>query len=261
MRLSFTYMAVLAISLTCLGEQTVSAQVGELGPRMQYYDKVFWANDMPGGDSVSNALFRDCCFICDSDTLFLASHADQMVLIDCTILGNGEVKWSRYPSVSDRNYISGLVRNGYDYVIEQDGTSSVELEGLPLADELLKPEPQYATQLKLVASVDYIEPGGNCQVDAVSDAPLPGGFLGWRCDDSRVKLVPSVDGMSCIVYAEEHASPYMALVQSFGLNGVECALNISVGQPVSDMPSVELPVVTVVKKGLFGRLFKRKNDK
>lgn len=259
MRLS-AIAAFLCLTLTANAANTaLGADVCKARP--QFSGCVFSAGNMPDADSCSNAMFRNCRFVCSSDTLFLADHADQMVLIDCDIIGDGMVMWSRFPQPSDRNYQYGLYKDGIDFVIDEGGASTIELEGLELAGEFFKPVPEYATMLSL--SLDTLaDADGRRQfvASAATDCPLPAGFLGWHSSDARVMLFPMDDGTRCRLVTDDK-SVFGVEIGAYGLNGVESAVMLTVrnGEFSVERPVEEMnPVVNGrVKKGFFRRIFKR----
>jgi len=233
-------------------------------PRPQYFDRIFRDDNMPESDSESCAIFRKCRFVCNSDTLFLARHANQMALIDCEILGDCVVMWSRCPQQGDRNYQYALTMNGSDYVIGGDSPVTIELDGLPLAGELMKEEPEHATMMTLSLAGSGHGDGNpetdGCLAVATVDYPLEAGFLGWHSSDDRIGLEPLGDGTVCRILPRGGSS-FGAQIEAYGLNGVEGALYVVVENGAVSLcsdPEVAVELINPQRKGLFKRLFKRR---
>lgn len=273
------HIRVIAAVLCCFTAMpSVHADTVEDGARTLYVNCVFDDSGLPVGAGASDAVFVNCTFRTQSDTLFLAGHANGMVLLNCNVQGNPVLRWSRYPSLADRNYQFGLMVDGSEAVIEENSDVTIELEGLPLADAFLASsidgsflanlaviaglvQPSQATRMELVMSDSVLRHESIVTAQVRTDAPLTDDFVGWHSSDTRVTITPGADVMSCVLsVADCVVEPFDAVISAHGLSGIEAAAMIRVLPDKDDEETVAVQDAADSGKhrGWLGRLFGRR---
>lgn len=269
---------VIAAILCCFTAMPpVFADTAGNGARTLYVNCTFGDGELPLGEGAGNAVFVNCTFNTRSDTLFIAGHANGMVLLNCSVQGDPVLRWSRMPGAADRNYQFGLTANGREAVIEEGSDVTIELEGLPLADAFLASssdgsflanlaviaglvQPAEATRMELVMSDSILRHDSSVTAQVLTDAPLTDDFVGWHSSDTRVAFTPGADVMSCVLsVADCVVEPFDAVISAHGLSGIEAAAMIRVLPDKDDeTPAGHDRTDSGKHRGWLGRLFGRR---
>jgi len=96
-------------------------------------DFIFFSSKPLWGTTGGGAVFLDCDIESRCNGVqYMTKSGGQVSLVDCRFKGScRELRWTPYPSVSERCYQSGVTLNGSDYLVA-GGNGTVDMEGLPL---------------------------------------------------------------------------------------------------------------------------------
>lgn len=169
------------------------------------------------------ALFRNCRFESLSGVLYMAQSGSGMILTGCEVTGCSELRFSRTPSVADRNYVADIKVNGEECPVTDDQETIIDIDGLELYRNITdgKSEPLF-----MLLSPDRCELAGG-QTAVVSIRGLKSGmFVGWQSSDPSVRIVVD-DPFVCRITAPEMiAEPHTAVISAYTEYGLEAACEI-----------------------------------
>ena len=173
------------------------------------------------------AVFRNCRFESNTGTLYIADSGSGIILVDCNATGCNELRFSRIYTLSDRNYVTGIMVNGDECSVLDDQETIIEIDGLELEENV---------RANLTEPVIMLMSADRDSLNANETAVLEvrglnkGMFVGWRSSDPSVKL-SFEDEFLCVVKAPSHISENSTVVISayteYGLEAA-CVLNLVV---------------------------------
>lgn len=207
---------------------------------MAFIDCLFVNDGKPVLKSTEGAVFLNCCFRIDGEgDLYVTERGDNIVMVDCSLIGFDGFQWSETIRKSDRNYVSGLTLNGrelsldsLDCTIDMDGLDMVNSYRVVTKGDTLYQIPGSVNTARISASDYRIASKGESvklMVEGLSDNM----FVGWWTDDEQISLVPGPEPMACLAILEDDAR----LVHDASVNVVtEYGLELSVTLQVGNMP-------------------------
>jgi len=173
------------------------------------------------------AVFSNCTFESQNGVLYMAGDGDGIILSDCDVKGCKELRFSRMPSLADRNYINGVRLNGVECSVLDEQTGIIDIDGLELAECVSGksdgPMIMIITADKSVLRKDEIV---YLQIRGLEK----GMFVGWLSSDSDLKLTVDNDGLGCRVYAFKVKGIKRAVISAYTEYGLEAAYEITVSE-------------------------------
>jgi len=194
------------------------------------------------------AVFRNCRIESKSGALYMALEGDGIILYNCEILGCDELKFSVRNSLSDRNYVSGVVIDGHEYEVDDEEQTIIDIDGLELAESVNgKRNGPLLMQMKADRSVLMAGDSANLRVLGLEE----GMFLGWQCPVPYVDIRVGEDCFCCEVTApREITIKETVVISAYTEYGLEAACALTL------MPHEE--DVEPVRHGWLWRLFHRR---
>lgn len=180
------------------------------------------------------AVFRNCTFRSRTGQLYMAGSGSGMILADCKAMGCNGLMFSINPSVSDRNYVTGLTVNGDECPVPDDVESIIDIDGLELA-ECVKGDLKEPLFMQMSADKSTLKAGQSAtlQVRGLED----GMFVGWMSWDSLFRIEVD-DDFSCRVIAPDVIrEPGTVLVSAYTEYGLEAACAIRYAPEQTDRES------------------------
>lgn len=169
------------------------------------------------------AVFRNCRFESRTGVLYMAACGDGMILADCEATGCKEVRFSLTPSLSDRNYITGVKVNGDECTVLDEQESIVDIDGLALSESVAGGSDG---PLLMVMNADrkVLKSG---ETATVRIRGLEHGmFVGWLSSDPMA-VIDIADEFTCVVTAPEHIdAKSMVVISAYTEYGLEAACEL-----------------------------------
>lgn len=171
------------------------------------------------------AVFRNCTFESRSGVFYVADSGDGIILADCEFRGCSELRFSRHPGVSDRNYITGIKVNGDECSVLDDQESIIEIDGLELGDAVTAGKG--GPMLMFMSADSNTLRAGETAILRLRglDEDM---FVGWRSSDSLADMVVD-EPFVCRVTAPERITDNGTIVVSayteYGLESA-CVLKL-----------------------------------
>ncbi len=204
---------------------------------MAFIDCIFVGDGKPVLKSTDGAIFLNCCFRTDGDgQLYMAGSGNNIVMVDCYLIGYDGFCWSENIRKSDRNYVSGLTLNGTEFSLESDA-NTIEMDGLDIADsfrevhhgDIVYKVPGMSRMARISAS-DYRLTQKDESVKLTVEGVDDGTFVGWWTDDELVRLVPGPEPMACMAILNDNVRQvHDAMVNVVTETGLELAVLLQVG--------------------------------
>ena len=144
-------------------------------------------------------VFRNCSIESRTGVLYMAESGDGIILADCEVTGCRELMFSRTPSLSDRNYITGVKLNGEECSVLDDQENIIDIDGLDLSESVRGTSK--GPLLLMMNSDKGILKGGETAVVRISGLER-GMFVGWQISAPKAMLY-IVDEFTCLVTAPE----------------------------------------------------------
>lgn len=173
------------------------------------------------------AVFRNCTFESRTGVLYMADDGDGMILSDCDVTGCKELRFSRRPSLADKNYINCVRLNGDECSVLDEQTGIIDIDGLELAEcvdgELDGPMIMFITADKKnlkKGEIAYLQIRGLKK----------GMFVGWQSSDADMKLTVDNDGLGCRVYASKVKGMNRVVISAYTEYGLEAAYEITISE-------------------------------
>lgn len=171
------------------------------------------------------AVFRNCRFESRSGKVYVAESGDGMILADCEVTGCSELRFSRLSSLSDRNYITGVMINGEEWSVLDEQEGIIDIDGLEIENTV---RGKSQRPLFMIASAGNASLVGGNTVEVKVRGLEEDMFVGWQASDSTVKLDVD-DVFICKVTAPTHVAESRTVVISayteYGLEAA-CVLDI-----------------------------------
>lgn len=168
------------------------------------------------------ALFRNCVFESRSGVLYMAGGGDGMILADCELKGCRDLRFSPVADSCSRNYVSGVIIEGTDYVVPDDCESVIDMDGLPLRDIV---DGTAAGPLFIRITADKTIAHPNDTVSLKLMGLDEGEFVGWRSSVPYANVTP--DGpLSCSFIIPDVGNDFT--IYAYTEYGLEAACTISV---------------------------------
>lgn len=172
-------------------------------------------------------VFRNCTFESRTGFLYLADEGDGIILSDCDVKGCNELRFSRKPSLTDRNYINGVRLNGDECSVLDEQMGIIDIDGLELA-ESVRGESDGPMIMLITADKELLKKG---EIAYLRIRGLEEGmFVGWLSSDEDLKLTVDNDGLGCRVYASNVKGIKHAVISAYTEYGLEAAYEITVSE-------------------------------
>ena len=166
------------------------------------------------------AVFRNCRFESRTGVFYVAESGDGMILADCDVAGCKELRFCRIPSLSDRNYITGVTVNGDECTVLDEQEGIVDIDGLGLSESVMGKSD--GPLIMIMSSGKSVLGSGESALITVCGLDK-GMFVGWQSSDPAVKL--GVEGdFSCTVTAPlQITEDRIAVISAYTEYGLEAA--------------------------------------
>lgn len=182
------------------------------------------------------AVFRNCTFESRTGTLYMAENGDGVILADCDVTGCDELRFCRIPSLTDRNYITGVRINGEECSVLDEQESIIDIDGLELSETVTEGS---AGPMFMIMNADRNTLRGG-ETAVVSVRGLEGGmFVGWQSSDPTLEL--RVDGeFSCTVIAPAQVNESgTVVISAYTEYGLEAACKLTLAADEQTAVSVK----------------------
>ena len=143
------------------------------------------------------AVFRNCSIESRTGVLYMAESGDGIILADCEVSGCKELMFSRIPSLSARNYITGVEINGEECSALDDQENVIDIDGLELSESVRGGSK--GPLLMIMTSDRSVLRSGDTAIVSVSGLEH-GMFVGWHMSATEAML-DITDEFTCLVTA------------------------------------------------------------
>lgn len=170
------------------------------------------------------AIFRNCSFESRTGTVYLADSGDGMILVDCEVTGCNELRFSRIPSVSDRNYVTGIKINGDECTVLDEQENIIDLDGLEIEESArgISDGP-----LIMIMSADRKDLKSGGKTVLTVRGLESGMFVGWQSSDPDVELKVDGEWVCTVTAPAQIAESKTVVISAYTEYGLEAACVLS----------------------------------
>lgn len=228
-------------------EKTFHGQISATFP-MAFMDCIFVGDGNAVLKSTDGAIFLNCCFRTDgTGVLNMTESGDNIVMVDCYLIGYDGFNWSQDIRKTDRNYVSGLTLNGREISLESDA-NTIEMDGLDMVDmfrevshgDTIYRIPAPANFPRLTASGYRVSLKGD-SVKLMVEGGADDMFVGWWTDYDYIRLVPGPEPSACTVILDSNVGAQREVVVNVVTDsGLELAIALMAGERVKSNDIVKV---------------------
>ena len=170
------------------------------------------------------AVFRNCTFESRTGVLYMVDEGDGIILSDCDVTGCKELRFSRKPSVADRNYINGVRLNGEECSVLDEQEGIIDIDGLELSESVngVSGGPLI---MRMTADNSSLKSGDTALITVRG---LDNGmFVGWQSSDPSVNLSVESEFSCKVIVPAQIIEEKVVVISAYTEYGLEAACSLT----------------------------------